>query len=74
MDGTYRPDTENHPIIWVDQEAYMVITNNVARGERILRVIIGLMLILFGFFLTGFWKPVSIVVGGLLVLTAIVGY
>ncbi len=52
----------------------MVITNNVVRGERILRVILGVMLILFGFFLAGFWKLLSIVVGGLLVLTAIVGY
>ncbi len=74
MDGAYHPYTENHPITWVDQEAYMVITNNVVRGERILRVILGVMLILFGFFLAGFWKPLSIVVGGLLVLTAIVGY
>lgn len=52
----------------------MVITKNVVSGERILRVILGVMLILFGFFLAGFWKPLSIVVGGLLVLTAIVGY
>ena len=52
----------------------MAITKNVARGEGILRVILGLILILFGIFLAGFWKPLSIVVGGSLVLTVIVGY
>lgn len=52
----------------------MAVTRNVKRGEGILRVIIGAFLIVFGFFLTGFWKPISVVVGGLLVLTAIVGY
>ncbi len=52
----------------------MAITKNVVRGERILRAIIGVILILFGFFLAGFWKPLSIVVGGLLALTAIVGH
>jgi hypothetical protein len=52
----------------------MAITKNVERGEGILRVIIGVIFIVFGLFLTGFWKPLSVVVGGLLVLTAIVGY
>jgi len=52
----------------------MAITKNVARGEGILRIILGLILILYGFFLAGFWKPLFFVVGGLLVLTAIVGY
>ena len=52
----------------------MAITKNVARREGILRIILGFILILLGFFLAGFWKPLSIVVGGFLVLTAIVGY
>ena len=52
----------------------MAITKNVGRGEGILRVILGVIFVILGFFLAGFWKPVSIVVGGLLVLTAIVGY
>lgn len=52
----------------------MAIAKNVARGERILRIILGLVLILLGIFLAGFWKPLSIGVGGFLVLTAIVGY
>lgn len=52
----------------------MAVTKNVARGEGTLRAVLGVILILLGFFLPGFWKPLSIVVGGLLVLTAIVGY
>lgn len=52
----------------------MAVTRNVQRGEGILRVITGAFLIILGFFLTGFWKPISFVVGGLLVLTAVVGY
>jgi predicted phage tail protein len=52
----------------------MAAPRNVRRGEGIFRVVIGAFLIVFGFFLAGFWKPVSVVVGGLLVLTAIVGY
>jgi predicted phage tail protein len=52
----------------------MAVTRNVRRGEGILRVVIGAFLIVFGFFLAGFWKPVSVVLGGLLVLTAVVGY
>ena len=52
----------------------MAVTKNVERSEGILRGFIGAFLIVFGFFLTGFWKPLSVVVGGLLVLTAVVGY
>jgi predicted phage tail protein len=52
----------------------MVITKNVARGEGIFRIVLGIMLILSGFFPGGFWMLLSIVIGGLLVLTGIVGY
>jgi predicted phage tail protein len=52
----------------------MAVTKNVQRGEGILRIVIGAFLIVFGFFLAGFWRPLSIVAGGLLALTAIVGY
>ena len=52
----------------------MAITKNVGRDEGILRAVIGIALILFGLFLTGFWRPLSIIVGGLLAVTAIVGY
>lgn len=52
----------------------MAITRNVKRGEGILRVILGVMLVILGFFLAGFLQPLSIIVGGILILTAIIGY
>lgn len=52
----------------------MAITRNVGRGEGILRVILGAILVILGFFLAGFLKPLSIIVGGVVILTAIVGY
>lgn len=52
----------------------MAITKNVASVERLVRIILGIILILLGFLLTGFWRPASIVVGVLLLLTAFIGY
>jgi hypothetical protein len=52
----------------------MAIAKNVGKGEGIFRAIIGVILILSGFFLAGFWRPLSILVGAILILTAIVGY
>jgi len=52
----------------------MAIAKNVGRGEGIFRAIMGVILIILGFFLAGFWSPLSILVGALLALTAIVGY
>jgi hypothetical protein len=52
----------------------MAIAKNVGKVEQIIRIIIGVVLMLLGFVLTGFWRPASIVVGVLLVLTALVGY
>ncbi|MFB0507055.1 MAG: YgaP-like transmembrane domain [Thermodesulfobacteriota bacterium] len=52
----------------------MAFAKNVGRGEGILRAVLGIIIILCGFFLSGFWKPLSIVVGGILALTAIIGY
>ncbi len=52
----------------------MAITRNVAKIERIVRTVLGVALIPLGFSLIGFWKPLSIVAGGALVLTAFVGY
>ena len=46
----------------------MAITKN--QGEKL--VILGAILIPFGFVLTGFWKPLSIVIGVLLVVAALV--
>lgn len=56
------------------KEVHMAITKNVGKVEQIVRIIIGVVLILLGFALTGFWGPASIIVGALLVLTAVVGY
>jgi len=47
---------------------------NVASGEKIVRIILGIILVVWGFFLSGFWRPASIVVGVLFLLTAFVGY
>lgn len=74
MDNAEQPDTEDHPIARAHEGAFMVITKNVARGEGIFRIVLGIMLILSGFFPGGFWMLLSIVIGGLLVLTGIVGY
>jgi hypothetical protein len=52
----------------------MAIAKNVGKSEQIGRIIIGVVLILLGFVLTGWWGPVSIVVGAVLVVTALVGY
>ncbi len=52
----------------------MAIGKNVAKGERPVRMIVGVMLIPLAFFLTGLWKPLLILVGVSLILTALVGY
>ncbi len=52
----------------------MAITKNVAKDEKVVRIILGIILVPLGFFLPGFWKPVSIVAGAWLILTAFVGY
>ncbi len=63
--------------IWegsIAREAIMAITKNVAKVERLVRIILGIILIILGFLLTGFWRPASIIVGVLLLLTAFIGY
>jgi hypothetical protein len=52
----------------------MAISKNVAKVERVIRIVLGIILILWGFSLSGFWRPASIVVGVLLMLTAFIGY
>ncbi len=52
----------------------MAINKNVAKVERVIRIILGIILIFWGFSLTGFWRPASIVVGVLLLATAFIGY
>ena len=52
----------------------MAISKNVAKVERVIRIILGMILVLWGLSLSGLWRPASIVVGVLLLLTAFVGY
>ena len=53
----------------------MAIRKNVAKAERPVRMIVGIVLIPLGFVLTGgLWKPLCILVGVSLILTAFVGY
>ncbi len=52
----------------------MVITKNIAKNEKLIRIISGVILIPLGFFMTGFWKPLSIAIGAWLIVTAFVGY
>ena len=52
----------------------MAIGKNVAKGERAVRAILGAIFVVFGFLLSGFWKPLCVVIGVLLLLTALVGY
>ena len=52
----------------------MAMTKNVAKGEKVFRIILGVILMPLGFFMTGFWKPVTITAGALLVITAFGGY
>jgi hypothetical protein len=52
----------------------MAGTQNLARTERIIRAIVGVVLIIVGFYLTGFWKPLSLVLGLCLLFTVFVAY
>lgn len=52
----------------------MEITKNVVKVERLIRIVLGIIFVLLGFSLTGFWRPASIVAGVLLLLTAFIGY
>lgn len=52
----------------------MAISKNVAKAERVVRIILGAVLIPAGFSLAGLWKPLSIVLGVYLIFTSLVGY
>jgi predicted phage tail protein len=56
------------------REATMAISKNVAGVERTGRIVLGIILILLGFFLSGLWKPLFIAGGAALIFTATVGY
>jgi uncharacterized membrane protein YccF (DUF307 family) len=74
VDDAQYPDRENYPLALIVQEGHEAVMKNVGRGEGILRVVLGIILILLGFFLSGFWMLLSVVVGGILMLAAIIGY
>ena len=52
----------------------MADVQNLAQNERIIRAIVGIVLIIVGFFLPGFWKPLSLILGLCLIFTAFVAY
>lgn len=52
----------------------MAFMKNLAKGEKVIRIIIGIILVVWGFFLAGFWRPASIVVGCVLLVIAFSGY
>jgi len=52
----------------------MVTSKNVSKVERVIRIILGIILVLWGFSMSGLWRPASIIVGVLLLLTAFIGY
>jgi len=52
----------------------MVRTKNVRRAEAILRFIIGIILIIFAFFIEGILRWVIGLIGVAFILTAIFGY
>ena len=52
----------------------MAEVKNLAKGERILRIILGFILIVVGFYVPGFWKPLSFFLGLCFLFTAFVAY
>ena len=52
----------------------MAVGKNVVKREKAVRIVIGFVLIAVGFWVTGFWRPVSICLGAFLLGTAFVGY
>ena len=52
----------------------MVKTKNVGRAEAILRSIIGVILLIFPFFIEGILRWVVALIGVVFILTAIFGY
>ena len=52
----------------------MAISKNVAGVERTGRIVLGIILIVLGFFLSGLWRPLLIVGGAAFIFTASFGY
>jgi hypothetical protein len=56
------------------KEACMATVKNLPKTERIIRTILGIVLIIVGFYVHGFWKPLSLVLGLCFLFTAFVAY
>lgn len=56
------------------EETVMAEVKNLVKGERIFRTILGVILIIVGFYVHGFWKPLSFVLGLCFLFTAFVAY
>ena len=52
----------------------MVKMKNVGKGEAILRSVIGVILIIFAFFISGVFRWILGLIGVTLILTALFGY
>ena len=52
----------------------MADAQNLAQNERIIRTIVGGVLIIVGFLLPGFWKPLSLILGLCFLFTAYIAY
>ena len=52
----------------------MADVQNLVRNERVIRAIVGVVLIIVGFFVHGFWKPLSLVLGLCFLFTAYIAY
>jgi hypothetical protein len=55
-------------------EVAMGIAKNVAGVEKTGRIVLGVILILLGLFLSGLWQLLFIIAGVSFILTAFVGY
>lgn len=52
----------------------MAEVKNLVKGERILRIILGFVLIIVGFSVHGFWKPLLLILGLCFLFTAYIAY
>jgi hypothetical protein len=52
----------------------MAEVRNLARGERIIRAMIGGLLVVMSFYLSGFWRPFILVIGLFVLFTVFAGY
>jgi hypothetical protein len=66
------------PLKWREwgkkKETSMADVQNLVRNERIIRAIVGGVLIIVGFYLPGFLKPLTLVLGLCFLFTAYIAY